>query len=381
MRCEQVRHYLEDWGMRIEWVPTGIAALEYAARATRVDIDVLLIDERLMDMSGSDVAATLREQGLVRPERVILMLPFGAAAPQGGAVACASISAPLRRQELLRTVAVVLGAAHAQPICAITPPANDATEVHGSVLLVDDNPVNQEVFVGMLNDLGCRVDVAADGLTAVEMVGGGAYDVILMDYHLPGIDGLEATRRIRGLGGKHRSTPIVALTANAAPSDRAHCLNAGMDDFLSKPCSTEMLARVLRQWIAVRAVPDGSDHAVSRVEFDPQALDRIRNIRRADGSSILPKTLALFLRTSDESLVDIEAALADEDADRIRFTAHRLKSGCANLGALSMARICRDVEELGREGKTRAVQQLLPGLREQHQLTVAWLQEQVDGRA
>ncbi|HET8706511.1 MAG TPA: response regulator, partial [Pseudomonadales bacterium] len=117
------------------------------------------------------------------------------------------------------------------------------------VLLVEDNVVNQKVAVKMLENIGCRVDVASDGKQAVEAVKAGHYALVLMDCQMPEMDGLEATRRIRAMGGRFAQLPIIAITANAYKSDEEACRAAGMNDFMSKPITQTLLAQMVSRWI------------------------------------------------------------------------------------------------------------------------------------
>jgi CheY-like chemotaxis protein len=118
------------------------------------------------------------------------------------------------------------------------------------VLLVEDNPMNQRVVTLMTTRLGFGLDVVSDGHAALQkLVDGKRYDLILMDCHLPELDGFETTRLIRQLDGPAAQTPIVALTASAYAADRQRCLDAGMDDFLAKPITFAVFAALLRQWL------------------------------------------------------------------------------------------------------------------------------------
>jgi CheY-like chemotaxis protein len=116
------------------------------------------------------------------------------------------------------------------------------------VLLAEDNPVNQKLAHRLLDKLGCRVDQAANGSEAVRMADRFPYDLILMDVQMPEMDGYEATAEIRKLQNGHRHVPIVAMTAHALNGDRERCLEAGMDDYLSKPVSFEALSAAIRTW-------------------------------------------------------------------------------------------------------------------------------------
>ncbi len=135
-----------------------------------------------------------------------------------------------------------------------TEPIDDSLPV--AVLVADDDPINQLVVAEMLRKLGCEVDVVDDGEAADRAVRGGAYDLVFMDCHMPAMDGFEATRRIRAhepSGGP--ALVIVALTADSLPSDRQRCIDAGMNDYLTKPVSSSQLSATIERWTGRRTLP------------------------------------------------------------------------------------------------------------------------------
>ncbi len=122
--------------------------------------------------------------------------------------------------------------------------------ISAHVLVVEDNPVNQRMAVRMLEKMGCRVDVAANGAEALKKAAQSLYDLIFMDCQMPEMDGYEATAEIRRCEGHSKHTLIIAMTAHTMQGDREKCLQAGMDDFLPKPVKKETLSEILQKWAA-----------------------------------------------------------------------------------------------------------------------------------
>ena len=168
------------------------------------------------------------------------------------------------------------------------------------ILLVEDNPVNREVAVGMLESLGCMAHAAENGGLALEAMNNAAYDAVLMDCQMPVMDGLAAAAEIRRREqtcGAAR-VPIIALTANAMEGDRERCLAAGMDDFLSKPFTQQQLAMLLRRWLALRALPESERRDLSRLPLiDPGVL---RNIAALAKPALLNSMIDLYLQAFAE---------------------------------------------------------------------------------
>jgi CheY-like chemotaxis protein len=219
-----------------------------------------MLDYQLPDMDGLAVARAIKADPTLAATRLILLTSVGYRGQSGEAqhAGCAAyLSKPIRQSQLYDCIAMVLG----------TPTASSATQfitrhvlrgglVQGDahVLVAEDNVVNQKVAVRLLEKLGCRVDVVANGREAVDAARCTAYDGIFMDCQMPEMDGYAATTAIRqheAYTGRH--TPIIAMTANAMQGDRERCLAAGMDDYISKPIQAEACATVLQQWVHPRA--------------------------------------------------------------------------------------------------------------------------------
>jgi CheY-like chemotaxis protein/HPt (histidine-containing phosphotransfer) domain-containing protein len=231
------------------------------------------------------------------------------------------------------------------------------------ILLAEDNLVNQRVAQEMLQRLGYRVDIAANGREAVAAFAQGDYAAVLMDCQMPEMDGYEATAAIRRREGddpKARYTPIIAMTANALEGDRERCLAAGMDDHLPKPVTTEKLVAVLQRWIPRDgpAAP-GSEGEASRAgvpddraeSLDATVLAGLRGLQQPGAPDLLSQLIELFLGDAAPRLAGLAQAVAQGDARALERQAHTLKGSSANIGARRLARLCEDLELLGRSGE------------------------------
>ena len=240
---------LRGWRMRPKVVAGGLEALAAlrAAQATAAPFRLVLIDAQMPDMDGFALARRVRETLAEAPPVIVMLSSSGRQGDavhwrQAGIAAC--LTKPVTRSELFEGLMQALGlggAAEAQPAAAEGTPVRD-----WRVLLAEDNLINQRIMASMLGRWGCAVTIAPDGQAALEALETQSFDVVLMDVQMPRMGGFEATRRIREKeqrSGAH--VPIVALTAHAMTGDRARCLEAGMDDYLSKPLrSGELLEKL-----------------------------------------------------------------------------------------------------------------------------------------
>ena len=192
------------------------------------------------------------------------------------------------------------------------------------VLLAEDNPVNMEVAAAMLESLGLQVDRAQDGLQAIARCRERLYDAVLMDCQMPGIDGLEATRRIRGQG--ERELPIIALTANAMAGDRDECLAAGMNDYIAKPFTRDMIEHVLKRWVGTTE------------RLDPQALASLRAQQRPGMHDLLHSVASTFASEAPRLMQQMRDAAADPALwPELKRAAHALATSSQQLGAQRLA--------------------------------------------
>ena len=319
-----------------------------AAAQAGAPYGVALLDMQMPGMDGLALARAIRARAELGAPRMVLLTSLATVdeAELRGAGVELQLTKPVRLAELRRAFEQVAGR---------LPPGSFASDrratsspLRGLVLLVEDNPVNQEVATEMARSLGCEVDVAEDGARALEILGNARYDAILMDCQMPRMDGFAATRAIRLAEQGGARTPIVALTANAMEGDREACLAAGMDDYLPKPFDRDQLGTVLARWLP--KTPAGADEPVPEV-LDETVLDGIRALNRARGDVIVARVVSAYLATAPGQIEEIRASLDGGDVEALRFVAHALKSSSGNVGARGLRELARGLEEAARAGE------------------------------
>jgi two-component system, sensor histidine kinase and response regulator len=370
---EILQQHLQSWGAEVTAVQTGAAALAALNADEVARFDLALVDDQMPGTDGIQLAKLIRQEPRWSGLRLILLTTRDDHDHGFGSLFAATLTKPLRRSQLFSCVSRVMamppGAAVTAPPPAAVPSASaSAARAAGpKILLVEDNPVNREVAVGMLESLGCAIDTAENGRLAVEAMNTATYDAVLMDCQMPVMDGLTATGEIRRreqTSGAAR-VPIIALTANAMEGDRERCLAVGMDDFLSKPFTQQQLATLLRRWLALRVLPESERRDLSRIPLiDPDVL---RNIAALAKPALLNSMIDLYLQYSPGLIEAVETAAANMQADALSQAVHTLKSSTSNLGGTRLAMVAKECEGLIREGGITQVASIVPRLRREYQ--------------
>jgi signal transduction histidine kinase/HPt (histidine-containing phosphotransfer) domain-containing protein len=377
---------LRSWGMKV--VAVGSAA-EAGPALERMIADaappvLALVDAGLPGDDGFSLVAHWRERFAGAIEHLVMLLTSGERSSDVQRCDRLGVDAylmkPVNQSELFDTLVQVLEC----PLIDGSPPEREpvisAEPTDLRILLAEDSFYNQKLAVSLLERRGHAVTVAGNGAEAVALAQSQTFDLVLMDVQMPEVDGLEATRLIRErerlLG---RSVPIVAMTAQAMTGDRERCLEAGMDDYLSKPVRAaqlyETIARVVqahRANEAVREVEAGPAATNARLsaaeEFPPRhegALTWPRAWAAVDGDAILLSELACaFLQESQQLFSEIEGAVSHTDARRLHRAAHTIKGGLRMFGADGAYDLACRLEDLGREGRPGAADEPLADLRQ-----------------
>jgi signal transduction histidine kinase/ligand-binding sensor domain-containing protein/CheY-like chemotaxis protein/HPt (histidine-containing phosphotransfer) domain-containing protein len=247
------------------------------------------------------------------------------------------------------------------------------------ILLAEDNSVNQKVALLMLERMGYLADVAGDGYEVLQALRRQRYDLVLMDVQMPGMDGLEATRRIRQDLPTAEQPRIIAMTANALDEHREACLRVGMDDFLGKPVLFADLRSAL-----MRIAPQGKTPAPAPAAqvgpelpvIEPGRLESLRQLGELTGKPLVRMVVDDFLAETPHRLKRMQEALGCDDAKDLAFVAHALKGTCAQLGALRVAALCAEMEKMGRSGSLEGALRVLSAIEREVAEVSPFLEEQ-----
>lgn len=382
--------YLSAWGIAPHMADSEGEFLEHimTGLATEQGPVIAVIDERFDNQTDMEMIRTLFSDPMLQPVKIVRLVPLIKRAEveqDTPSVRLHYVTKPIRFHPLHQALVHALAD---EPITTQhAPPVPVAPTLSGHILLGEDNPVNQEIALLMLQSMGCTVTVAQNGREVVDRVQQSRYDVILMDCQMPEMDGFEATTQIREWE-QHASRdpiPIIALTAHATPGDREHCLSSGMSDYLSKPFSMEQLHAVLTSWLPLKpradddepfasnqpglttSIPDApvlAPDSDSAFIVDQSAWKSITDLQRAGKPDMLARILSLYLADSHDVVATLRQGMAEGNAQAVSQAAHSLRSRSAMLGAISLSKLCSQLEERCRQGQLKEAEPLVVPLTE-----------------
>jgi signal transduction histidine kinase/DNA-binding response OmpR family regulator/HPt (histidine-containing phosphotransfer) domain-containing protein len=376
---------LLSWSMEVEVAADGSQAIALAERerAQGRVLDVVLLDFNMPGMNGAEVARVLRTSGVIGDARIVILsssVGSSVELEEARPYVDAQLSKPLRETELRSCLRKTL---HRGAI--VTEEDIEAAEVYpqlnARVLVAEDNLVNQEVTQNILELLQCEVVITANGREAVAAARAEHFDVILMDYHMPEMDGLEAAAAIRQWEkeqGDGRRVPIISLTADVRSDVQEHAHDVGMDAQVGKPFTVSELADAMlalegvrdlqgRPQASPRAVGDangkatadsgvaegaGADPGADDAEpvLDDSVLAPLEAFTKNGGVDVVANLINVYLQDSGPKVSTLEDAAKALDFSCIGDTAHSLKSSSANVGAMRLSSLCAEVERAARNG-------------------------------
>ncbi len=383
---EILQHQVRSWGMKDVSAEDGFQALKImrSAESEGTQVDIAILDMMMPGMDGLELAQSIKHDPALSHVRLVLLTSVGLRGDAAEARRCgvdAYLGKPARQSELYDCLATVMGRTGAgQPLVTKYTLAGSRPELGTRILLAEDNPVNREVASSLLESLGYQHVVSAcDGREVIEALERATYDIILMDCQMPIMDGFEATAEIRRreqVRPEGHRIAIIALTANAMAGDRERCLAAGMDDYLPKPLRREELKAALERHSVQPSVPaqglepraeapapsgpvqepggaaappNPSPWPPGEAPLDPKTLDGLRELQRKGAPSLLAKLIRLYLQSAPALIEELRSSIERRDPEALRNAAHSLKSSSANIGALRLSALCKEVERLGRD--------------------------------
>ena len=370
---------LNSWGCRCETAGDGETALMLLREAAQQNnpFRIALLDQQMPGMSGSELGRRIKADPLLKSTLMIMVTSLG---QRGDAAALEQIgfagylAKPVRQSQLYDCIALVLGRAAGTQNLASLQKEHGIVTRHtvaesvnhvAQILLADDNAINQKVAQALLNKLGYKADIVANGQEAVRALELINYDLVLMDCLMPEMDGFEATALIRNTSSKvlNHAVPIIAMTANAMIGDREQCLEAGMDDYLAKPVKKDELAEVLEKWLK----PVGHNEAPAQKAGDPPdahlLFDEAELLDHFDGDrDFAYSILDDGLQEIPEDIETLKKLCLGADTQTIRLQAHTMKGLAANLCTPALQEISLKIETAAKDGDMESTRELLPEL-------------------
>jgi CheY-like chemotaxis protein/HPt (histidine-containing phosphotransfer) domain-containing protein len=405
-------HQVSGWGMLPTVAAGGAEALRElaAASAAGTSFDLAILDLQMPGMDGLQLAAAIKATPAHGGLPLVILTSLGQRGHAAAALAAGVagyLTKPVREAHLKRCLATVLsGGAAAGDTAGLThgKPARPLVTRHtlvearsharARILLAEDNEINQRIAVKILERIGCRVDVAANGVKALEALEASRYDLVLMDCQMPELDGFEATRLLREREGEGRRTPVVAMTANAMAGDRERCLEAGMDGYLTKPVRPDELTAAVSQWLPKvetepeatttlsfapdRAQAESADEPTGLIVLDRSQLAELRALGGEASPDFMSELIGVFLSEGIAEVELIRGAAAGQDAAGMLTAAHRLKGSAMNLGCGALAEAADALESLGRAGTVEGAGPMLQRLSGAFEQTAAALRIELE---
>jgi PAS domain S-box-containing protein len=348
------------WGVRAEAAPDGESALRALSGALDAGdpFRAAILDMQMPGMDGAMLARAVKSDQTLKDTRLILLTSLG---QRGDARKMeevgfdAYLTKPARQSVLFGCLCTVLGERGASPGARSIVTRHTVRELRRGetrILLAEDNITNQQVALGILKKMGLRADAVANGAEAVKALENIPYDLVLMDVQMPYMNGFEATGVIREESSAvlNRGIPIIAMTAHAMQGDRERCLDAGMNDYISKPVDPRALAEALDRWLPKETATPPSEAAssVSPRKTESPVFDRAGLTARLMDDEELTQVIAGgFLEDIPRQMEALRGCLEAGDAAGARLKAHTIKGAAANVGGERLREVAAEMEKTG----------------------------------
>ncbi|MEG3868419.1 response regulator [Microcoleus sp. Z1_B2] len=382
----------ETWGMQSLAAQSAVEALNWLESGETFDVAIL--DMQMPQIDGLTLASAIHQHPKCHRLPLVLLTSMGYPEASSSALSthfAAFLSKPIKQSQLYQILIHVLQAqpkkVQQQLPISVQDDMKLAQRLPLRILLAEDHLVNQKVALLLLERLGYRADVAANGLEVLEALNRQPYDVVLMDVQMPEMDGLEATRRICQEWPAHTRPRIIAMTANAMQGDRQVCLDAGMNDYISKPIRVEALTQALSQCPPnpepQQAQKEESDSNKPEIDVPAVNLTELQAFCSSidqDSTQILSLLANCYFEESLKLLQAMKLAIAQADTQTLKRVAHTLKGSSANLSAAPLAELCSRLEVMSTSGELDRASTLLAEIEDEYDRVKNTLQQELQKR-
>ncbi|HUO29581.1 MAG TPA: PAS domain S-box protein [Bryobacteraceae bacterium] len=369
-----IMELLAFWEASAVAVRSAEEALDLMKGPAGTPFDGVVVDLEMPDTSGEQFAALMADRPELNGVSLVLLTPLRLASDSerwSRLGFAGHVGKPVKQGELGTCLASVLGYGPAPARPPVLPKQSRTSrgqraQIH--LLVVEDNEINQQVALGILENLGYRVELVADGHSALRALAEKDYDLVLMDCQMPGMDGYETSQRIRrpDTPVRNHEIPIIAATAHAMAGDREKCLAAGMNGYVPKPLQPHLLEQAIEEWTGGSpARPDAEQLPPPKppLKESPAPFDREDFVERLMGNEDLARRILRgFVEDMPRQIALLAEAVNNEDSQAARLTAHSVKGAAGNVGGTEMREIAWKLEQASRAGDLTAVSAALPEL-------------------
>jgi len=391
--------HLESWQFpHAEAASAGEALAKLReAQAAGDPFHIAILDMQMPDTDGLTLGRQIKADPALKDTQLIMLTSVGNrgdAARFAEAGFAGYLTKPIKQSSLYDCIALVIGARTAPSPAAKADiltqhTVTDRRKADVAILLAEDNPMNQEVARRILLKFGYTPKIVDNGRAALDAYIDGHFDIILMDVQMPEMGGFEATARIREAeASTGRHVPIIAMTAHAMKGDRERCLEAGMDDYVTKPIDGEVLNAALEKWtreLALTGPPRKPAAAASPAAIAPNAenggakpadLSRLQQLAEGD-KAIVERLINLFLDDATQHSKYLREAVETGDAKRVESEAHRIKGGASQVGAEALRGLAAELEGLGRNAKLDTANEILKAFEDEYSRVSGFLRGEI----
>ncbi len=370
---------LNSWGCRYAEARDGKEALQLLEEAYSKNdpFQIALIDMQMPGMNGEELGKAIKSNARFEDVLMVMLTSMGQRSDPMHLESigfAGYLTKPIRQSKLFDCLITILHRSESSRRGDVSKKRETVPKIPAEkqtrnvrILLAEDNKINQKVAIGILGKRGYQVDAVFNGKEAVEALEKGHYDLVLMDVQMPEMDGLEATKIIRSQKSKvlnHR-IPIIAMTAHAMKGDREKCLEAGMDDYVSKPINPDELFTTIEKQLRGKVVRAESRENSRGIKRKSEILDRKDVLERIGGDEeLLNELFKDFCHEFPVLLKELVAGLESDDTDTIIRSAHTIKGSSANISAIEIRNLAYEIEMAAKESRLGSIPELVEELKE-----------------